>query len=85
MDKSGQIGIFLGIMLLLISIAITAVCTPVLKEFTEDGRTDMHCDYTNLSFGERSGCLVMDIFTPLFAIVVLGAGIAGIYWSVQGG
>jgi len=73
-NNKGQAALYAMMLFLVVIILAVSVFGPLLKQTTQDGRDSMNCQNNNLTIGERSVCIAIDLINPyyIFTILIIG-------------
>jgi hypothetical protein len=87
MNKLGQVGIFLGIMLAIVGLWIAAITSRPVKDIVDTQRDADHlnCTSSTLTTGGTLACLGTDLILPIYILTIIAASIGALFWATRGG
>ena len=68
-----------GLMIFFFVFIVAMILISPLKEVIEIGRTNLGCQYNNLTTGTAATCLIVDLYMFYFIAVVLAASSVYLY------
>lgn len=82
--KFGQT-MLVGLMIFTMTFIASVMLMPVLFDIVDLSRSDLGCELDNLTTGNASTCVAIDIFPAFFLGVVIAAGAGFITSRITGG
>lgn len=75
----------LGVMIFVMTFIASVMLMPVLFDIVDLSRSDLGCEYDNLTTGNAATCVWVDIVPAFFLAVVMASGASFITSKIAGG
>ena len=83
-NTRGQ-AMLVGLMMFVITFVAATMVMPVLFDVVDISRTDLGCEYDNLTTGNAATCVFINLTPAFFLAVVIASGASFITSRITGG